>query len=404
MTAIARRPRTKAEKLASAARAAADVRAYDTNPDVVAYRIERMRTRVDRLIWTGLILGLLFTMANVQAFASEGATNNDVAWWIAWLLDPMVSLVLVGVLLGEQVIARYQIHAGPWVRRTKWVALACTYAMNTWSAWAALDPAKILLHSVPPAIVFCAAEAVTTLRHQITEAVRKAYGAAQEARTEAERTDAPAPVREDAAPRTGLAPEPAQPALQPAVRTAEDRTDASGVRAVRQDAEQPVRTLARTQASGTEVRTAVTRPAAPVDREAVVAELTSEILGAAERGDRWAPDYAALMERTGYSRSWCEKAVRDARTAVFRTDDDALAEDSRTGTAETAVQPAHARTDGPHADVPASRTEEPEADRTETRTPAPVRLAEARTDTAEETARTDAPAAADDDEAEEVAA
>jgi hypothetical protein len=59
----------------------------------------------------------------------------------------------------------------------KWVALGCTYAMNTWSAWAHLDPALILLHSVPPAIVVCAAEAVTTLRHQITEAVNIAYRA-----------------------------------------------------------------------------------------------------------------------------------------------------------------------------------------------------------------------------------
>ncbi|RSN12775.1 hypothetical protein DMB42_11390 [Nonomuraea sp. WAC 01424] len=169
-----RRP-TRAQKLAAAARAAADVRAYDTDPDVVALRIERLRTRVDRLIWTGLVLGLLFTMANVQHFAAQGAATWSIPWWIAWLLDPMVSLVLVGVLLGEQIIARHQIQGGRWIRRTKWTALGLTYAMNTWSAWAKLDPALILLHSVPPIMVFCAAEAVTTLKHQITTAVHKAY-------------------------------------------------------------------------------------------------------------------------------------------------------------------------------------------------------------------------------------
>jgi hypothetical protein len=36
-------------------------------------------------------------------------------------------------------------------------------------------------------------------------------------------------------------------------------------------------------------------------------------------GTQWAPDYDALMTRTGYRRSWCEKAVRDARTAVLST-------------------------------------------------------------------------------------
>ncbi|MEU8151831.1 hypothetical protein [Nonomuraea sp. NPDC048901] len=167
-------------KLAAAARDAADVRGYDTDPDVVALRIERLRTRVDRLIWTGLILGLLFTMANVQRFAAQGAEVWSIEWCIAWLLDPMVSLVLVGVLLGEQIIARHQIKGGRWIRRTKWTALALTYLMNTWESWSTIpaghpDFGGILLHSVPPVMVFCAAEAVTTLKHQITTAVHKAY-------------------------------------------------------------------------------------------------------------------------------------------------------------------------------------------------------------------------------------
>ncbi|MFG1963046.1 hypothetical protein [Nonomuraea sp. NPDC049028] len=171
---------TRAMKLAAAAKAAADVRGYDTDPDVVALRIERLRTRVDRLIWIGLILGLLFTMANVQRFAAQGAAVWSIEWCIAWLLDPMVSLVLVGVLLGEQIIARHQIKGGRWIRRTKWTALALTYLMNTWESWSTIPAGRpdfggILLHSVPPVMVFCAAEAVTTLKHQITTAVHKAY-------------------------------------------------------------------------------------------------------------------------------------------------------------------------------------------------------------------------------------
>ena len=55
----------------------------------------------------------------------------------------------------------------------------------------------------------------------------------------------------------------------------------------------------------------------PVDRDAVVAGLTSQIRDAVASGERWAPDYDALMDLTGYSRSWCEKAVRDARAAVL---------------------------------------------------------------------------------------
>ena len=54
-----------------------------------------------------------------------------------------------------------------------------------------------------------------------------------------------------------------------------------------------------------------------VDRAALVAELADQIRDAISSGERWAPDYDALMERTGFRRSWCEKAVRDARTAAF---------------------------------------------------------------------------------------
>jgi len=55
------------------------------------------------------------------------------------------------------------------------------------------------------------------------------------------------------------------------------------------------------------------------DRAGIVADLAEQIRDAIEAGDRWRPDYDALMERTGFRRSWCEKAVRDARTAAFRT-------------------------------------------------------------------------------------
>jgi hypothetical protein len=68
-----------------------------------------------------------------------------------------------------------------------------------------------------------------------------------------------------------------------------------------------------------------------VDRAALVAGLADEIRDAISSGEQWAPDYDALMDRTGFRRSWCEKAVRDARNQAFsaphadhdRTDADA---------------------------------------------------------------------------------
>jgi hypothetical protein len=167
-------PLSKVDRLRSDAAQAAQVRALTTHPDVIALRVERIRSQVDALIWAGMLLGLAFTMVNVQEFAAKGAVVFSLAWIAAWLLDPMVSLVLIAVLRAEQVTARYQVETGVWVRRTKVFAFAATYTMNTWKAWAALDVSGIVLHSVPPVLVYMAAEVGPILRDRLTEAVLRA--------------------------------------------------------------------------------------------------------------------------------------------------------------------------------------------------------------------------------------
>ncbi|MCS7478191.1 hypothetical protein NZH93_15130 [Umezawaea endophytica] len=175
---------SRARRLAREAVEAAELRAHQTRPDVVALRVERVRGQVDRLCWAGIILGLAFTMTNVQSFASASTPPWSLPWLAAWLLDPTVSLVLLAILRAEQVTARYQVRTGPWVRRAKWFTLAATYVMNTWASYAAGSLAGIVLHSVPPLVVFVAAEAVTDLRDKLTEAVTAAF-------TEAERRALP---------------------------------------------------------------------------------------------------------------------------------------------------------------------------------------------------------------------
>src|SRR2546421_3880327 len=168
-------PLTRAQKLAQDAAEAAEVRAYHAHPDVVALRVERVRTEVDRLCWAGIVLGLGFTMTNVQWFAAAGARPGSLAWLAAWVLDPTVSLLLLAILRGEQITARYQVHTGPWVRVAKWFTLSATYVMNTWASYAAGSLSGIVLHSVPPLLVFVAAEAITDLRDKLTEAVNAAF-------------------------------------------------------------------------------------------------------------------------------------------------------------------------------------------------------------------------------------
>jgi hypothetical protein len=186
-------PGSQARRLAADAAAAAELRAYRTDPDVVALRVEHIRTQVDWLMWVGIVLGLCFTMTNVQQFAAAGAAVGSLAWWSAWLLDPMVSLVLLAVLRAEQVTTRYQVTTGIWPRVAKWALLSATYVMNTWVSWVTGSGSGVVLHSVAPLVVVLAAEAVTDLQYALSECVQRAHTTAA---TRAEHTtgDLPQPA------------------------------------------------------------------------------------------------------------------------------------------------------------------------------------------------------------------
>jgi len=172
-------PLSGVDRLRQDAAQAAQVRAWQTHPDVVALRVERVRRQVDVMLWVGIVLGLLFTMTNVQAFAASGARAWSVAWCAAWLLDPMVSLVLLAILRAEQVTARYQVPMNAWATRTKWLTFTATYVMNTWQSYGLAEQpfslAGVILHSVPPLVVFFAAETGPGLRDRLTEAVHVAH-------------------------------------------------------------------------------------------------------------------------------------------------------------------------------------------------------------------------------------
>ena len=92
---------------------------------------------------------------------------------MAWLLDPIPSLLLIAVLLTEQVTARWQSSSGA-VAVTKWVTFAATAGMNTWSAFAVGSGADIFKHVVPPLMVFLGAQVAPMLRDALTAAITTA--------------------------------------------------------------------------------------------------------------------------------------------------------------------------------------------------------------------------------------
>lgn len=63
-----------------------------------------------------------------------------------------------------------------------------------------------------------------------------------------------------------------------------------------------------------------------MDRAEFIRGLAEQIRTAEQNGQAWRPDYDALQRTTGRSRSYCEKAVREARTAAAASGSEPLME------------------------------------------------------------------------------
>ncbi|MFI6981544.1 hypothetical protein ACIBSV_23515 [Embleya sp. NPDC050154] len=144
-------------------------------------RVATLR-RADRGLTVALLivggLALAFTCVNVTLFAISHGTP----WYIAWLLDPMVSLALGAVLLTDGVLGRHGDRPGGSATGLRLFAGLATWAMNVWgSVWPDgsfgvprnPDAAGIVLHSVPPVLLILLAEAVTVYRRRIADLIRE---------------------------------------------------------------------------------------------------------------------------------------------------------------------------------------------------------------------------------------
>lgn len=152
-------------------------------------RLSTIGTRV--LVLVG-VLALVFTMINVQQFASQGHQVTSFHWWIAWLLDPMAAITMAAAIVFEWTLASYDRREG-WVTATKWFAGGATLAMNVWSSVADRSPSGVVLYLVAPGLLLFLAEAAPRVRRHFTAVIAELLA-------RAEHLDAPAPAPAPAAP------------------------------------------------------------------------------------------------------------------------------------------------------------------------------------------------------------
>lgn len=136
---------------------------------------------MDLVLTAVAVLVMGFSLGNIHRFALGHGVGDPIAWFLA----PAVDLALIGALMGDAVLSRHQLDAGPWAARLRWFAGLATLALNAWEAVAARDAAAIVTHAVPPLLLIILAEAAVPYRRRFTETVEIARRAVE--------VDTPAP-------------------------------------------------------------------------------------------------------------------------------------------------------------------------------------------------------------------
>ncbi|MFE5562242.1 hypothetical protein [Streptomyces sp. NPDC056544] len=184
--------------------------------------LQEMLSKLTRVLVAVAVVALVFTASNVTMFAID----HHVSPWIAWLLDPMVAVALGTVLIFDGRLSEYGLYPSGWASVLRWFAGLGTWVMNCWtSLWPVgssfgipreVDPAGLVLHSIPPVLLIVLAEAISHYRHQILVKVTELRALVD---TVVDGVDA-TPVPTCSTPATGTAPVNAQtePVLAPQSR------------------------------------------------------------------------------------------------------------------------------------------------------------------------------------------
>ena len=147
------------------------------DPARKALRDARVRRTVAFIGGTGLVGALGWSVANVQhtVVAGQHLTAADPGWWLAFLVEPVVS---IGLLLIFGVRAYLAATRGLTVvdstlRRVEATLLAITLTINSWLylpfVASTFDPLQLLVHSVGPIVAILLVTVIPVLWGYLTD-------------------------------------------------------------------------------------------------------------------------------------------------------------------------------------------------------------------------------------------
>lgn len=139
--------------------------------------LQGLQAGLTKVLVTVAVVALAFTATNVTLFA----INHHISVYIAWLLDPMVAVALGAVLIVDGRLSEHGVKPSGWATGLRWFAGLGTWLMNCWgSLWPTgtpfgmpreIDPAGLVLHSIPPVLLIVLAEAITYYRRAILDRI-----------------------------------------------------------------------------------------------------------------------------------------------------------------------------------------------------------------------------------------
>lgn len=159
------------------------------DPAMRAWQAARMRRVLVATAMVSLVLALAWSTAGVQAFAADGAEAWSPGWLFAWLVEPFMSLALLGVVGAKAFLGtRGQPIASRTLDRIEWLFLALTLAMNAWpylpGVASQFSVSRLVLHILGPVVAVAVVTALpiilaafARLDHGVTALTGPSYSA-----------------------------------------------------------------------------------------------------------------------------------------------------------------------------------------------------------------------------------
>jgi hypothetical protein len=129
-------------------------------PAFIALATVRARRIVTTTGLIALTIALGWSTAGVQGFAAGGAPAFSPPWWLAWGVEPFVSLALLTIVIARAFLAsRGQWITAPSVRRAEMLFLGATLVMNVWRYLPGVADDfrvdQLVVHMLGPIVAVC---------------------------------------------------------------------------------------------------------------------------------------------------------------------------------------------------------------------------------------------------------